>query len=213
MRAFATARGVLNLVTVLLGAATAVLLVVLVRPAPATIEVNTFAQLVMSVFVPFLGVLTVQRADGRTAQAMLAAIARSLLIAGGFAAYGVIVSAVAGASVGQGPDARVLGQLILASVAVQALAQLTGTGFGLLVRRPVLAGALTIVVPLGVSVALTLIDPSGSLRDRATPFGGATTLLALTPNAWPGWLAIAGCWGLGLNALALLVRHAHRRPS
>ncbi len=213
MHAFSRARGVLAVVTALFGGITAVLLAALARRTPGAVELNALVQLVMSVFVPFIGVLTVQRAGDRSVPTALGGIARSLLSAGGFALYGVAVSAVAAASTGAGSDVGVLGQLVVASVAVQGLAQLIGTGSGLLVRRPVLACVLTIVVPLGVAVTLTSIDPSGSLRARATPFGGAIALLNLTPHAWPGWLAIAGGWGLALNAVAVLASGRHHLGS
>lgn len=198
------ARRVLVVLTVASGAATAVLLTALVRPGLPSAAVNALVQLLMSVFIPFGGVLAVQGAVGDSLARMVIAIARSVLLAGGFALYGLGVSVLAGASVGLAPDLGTFGRLLLASVAVQVLAQLVGTGLGLLVRGPVLASALTVVVPLGVSVALTAIDPSGSLSERATPFGGASGLLALTSGAWPNWWPIAGVWGVGLNAFVLL---------
>ncbi|MBE1610191.1 hypothetical protein [Actinopolymorpha pittospori] len=100
-------------------------------------------------------------------------------VAVGFAPFGAIVSAAVVAafpSHSPHPWGSAV-ELVLGSVVAQVVAQLTGTGFGLLLRRAVLACLATIVCPAG-SVAGAGCDRSivtrvaDALRIGQTPSGG-----------------------------------------
>jgi hypothetical protein len=137
-------------------------------------------QLAISVAVPFCGVLAVTGrhrpgSDRRLVRTLLAAEA----LAAGCALVGVLVAASATAwSGGTWPPASRLALLVVGSVLVQLIAQSVGTASGLQVRRPRIAMAATIVVPLGVTVVLRAIDSGGGLVRWLTPYGNAQALPA-----------------------------------
>lgn len=131
-------------------------------------------QLVISVFVPFTGVL----------------LARRLAIALGVAVACALAGVLLTAAVTAWPPASVVAGAVL----VQAIAQLVGTGAGLLIRRPVLAMAATIVVPMTATVLLSAIG----LR-WLTPYGNAQALLAGTFTAKT--LVVALLWGVVPNVI------------
>jgi hypothetical protein len=62
------------------------------------------------------------------------------------------------------------------------IAQLTGTGWGLLIRRPAIAMAATILAPMATTALLNVIDRGGGLVRWFTPYGNARSLLAGTPT-------------------------------
>jgi hypothetical protein len=79
------------------------------------------------------------------------------------------------------------------------IAQLVGTGCGLLLRRPAVAMAATIVVPMCVTALLGAIDPGGGLVRWLTPYGNAESLLAGTPTA--GFCVVVLLWCVVPNVL------------
>jgi hypothetical protein len=132
----------------------------------------------MSVLVPFTGVLAVTGGHRRTSRVLVA-----LGEAAGFAVVGSLLAALATLLAGGAwPSAPATAGLILAAVVVQLIAQLVGTGCGLLVRRPIVAMAATIVVPMTVTTVLTVIAPGGGAVRWLTPFGNAQSLLTDTPT-------------------------------
>ena len=152
-------------------------------------------QLVISIFVPFLGVLAVtgvrRPGSGRGLTRRLLA-AESL--AAGCALAGVALTAIAIAgSGGSWPPGTVLAMLVVGSVLVQLIAQSTGTACGLLLRRPVVAMAATIVVPMGVTAVLSAIDPGGGLVGWLTPYGNAQALLAARPTVALAVVVVLWC--------------------
>lgn len=179
-------------------------------------EERTFAavsgptQSLMSVTVPFLGVLLVSGLD-RPARvpAIWSAIATALGLALTLAAFGVAVCALvtaiapSTASAGRWQDA---GLVAVGSLLVQGTAQLTGTGLGLLLRRPVLAGLATTVLPLGLWGLLGAVDALRPVQAWLTPFPSAQHLLSgeMSPTAWAQWLVVLTLWGVGLNALGIV---------
>jgi hypothetical protein len=172
-------------------------------------EISGPAQLLMSVTVPFLGVLLVQdlpRPGSRTA--LLRSMAAASAVAALFASFGVAICALVTALVdSQAPGGRwqYAGTVVLGSVLVQCLAQLSGTGLGMLVRRPVLACLLTIALPLGLWALLWLSDGLRPAQAWLTPFPSAGHLLAgdMSLLRWAQWWVVATIWGIGLNALGL----------
>jgi peptidoglycan/LPS O-acetylase OafA/YrhL len=105
------------------------------------ITISGPVQLLISVGVPFLGVLMMVDLH-RSRRSFLPTLLRALGAALAFAGFGAAATAVAvaafpsDASEGRWSDA---GVVLLGSVLVQVVAQLTGTGLGLLIRRPVVA--------------------------------------------------------------------------
>jgi len=158
-------------------------------------------QLAISVIVPFSGVLAVtgRRRPGPLTPRLLAAYG----LAAGCALAGVLVAAIVTVwSGGAWPSASRLAVLVAGSVLVQLIAQSVGTACGLLVRRPRIAMAATIVVPMGVTVVLAAID-SGLVR-WLTPYGNAQALLAGRPTAA---LAVVGLlWCVVPNVVGARLR-------
>lgn len=139
-------------------------------------------QLAISVLVPFTGVLLAPR--------FLTAI-------------GVAVAcALIGFAIAPSP-----GSFVVGAVLVQVIAQLVGTGSGLLIRRRWVAMAATIVVPMTVTAALTVVAPD--LVRWLTPYGNATSLLA-GPPSFVGLAVVVPLWCVLPNVLGLRRRRALR---
>ncbi|MFD2765935.1 hypothetical protein [Micromonospora eburnea] len=173
------------------------------------------AQSLMSFVVPAFGILLardLKRASGATR--LTPTLLAAALFAAAVALFGVLVCATAltvTTSSAQDPW-RHVGTVAVGSVLVQLVAQLVGTGLGLLMRRPAIAFAATIVLPLGLWSLLGAIDllrPAQAL----TPYSSARHLLSGQMSAlnWVWWLAVLLIWGVGLNALgaARLRRRNH----
>lgn len=193
-------------VTAFLGVAVPILMVV-GDPANRTLATVSAAALgLMTVPLPFLGALLaidLWRVDSQRGQVgpMLAGATLLAVVAGAFGGVtsAITVAATAGGVAGAWAGA---GPIALGCVLVAVVAQLVGTGFGLLLRHPVLACAATIVVPLGLWLILGL----GFLRPAQpwlTPFPSVQNLLSgdMSGLAWPQWIVMALLWGGGLNAL------------
>ncbi len=164
-------------------------------------------QTLISVTVPFLGVLAVH-ALLRPAplRAIGLAILIALLIAIAYALLGVATSAsvtLALPSAAPGGRWTHSASVVLGSVLVQSLAQLVGTGFGLLVRRTVLACTLTIVLPLGAWLLFGTVPPLEPAQAFLAPFSSAQHLLGgpMAATYWAQWLVMVAIWGVGLNLL------------
>ncbi|GIF26948.1 hypothetical protein Ate02nite_96780 [Paractinoplanes tereljensis] len=183
--------------TLLLGAGAAWLTT---RSTPNFREVLEPVQLAMSVLVPFFGVLAVTGLHGPPAPRpgsewrLAARLVVAVGLAVGFALAGVLIAAVATGLAGGGwPPASRIAALVAGAVLVQVIAQLVGTGCGLLVRRPGVAMAATIVVPMGVTVLLGAIDSGGGLVRWLTPYGNAQALLGGEPTAALGVVVLLWC--------------------
>lgn len=179
-------------------------------------EGRTFAavsgptQSLMSVTVPLLGVLLVSGLSSPIrGPALRAAVATALGLAVALAAFGVLVCALvtaimpSTASAGRWQDA---GLVAVGSLLVQVTAQLVGTGLGLLLRRPVLAGLATVVLPLGLWALLGAVAALRPAQAWLTPFPSAQHLLSgeMSPTAWAQWLVVLALWGVGLNTLGIV---------
>jgi hypothetical protein len=88
-------------------------------------------------------------------------------------------------------------------VLVQIVAQLVGTGLGLLLRPAVIACLATIVLPLGLWFLLGSVAVLRPAQAWLTPFATAQVLLSarMSPWGWAQWLVVALLWGAALNAV------------
>lgn len=167
-------------------------------------------QSLMSVTVPFLGVLLVSGLDRPVRVAtILPTIARALGLALVVAAFGVLVCGVATAvapSTASGGRWAGAGLVVIGSLLVQGVAQLAGTGLSLLLRRPVLACLATVVLPLGLWGLLGAVQAFRPVQAWITPYPSVQHLLSgeMSPTAWAQWLVILALWGVGLNALGIV---------
>ncbi|GIM88378.1 hypothetical protein [Paractinoplanes toevensis] len=183
--------------TVLVGAAAAGLTA---RSDTGFRDVLEPVQIAMSVLVPFFGVLAVTGLHGPPAprpdadRRLTPRLVTAVGLAAGFALSGVLLAAVATGLAGGGwPPASRTAALLVGAVLVQVIAQLVGTGCGLLLRRPGVAMAATIVVPMGVTGLLGAIDSGGGLVRWFTPYGNAQALLAGEPTAALGVVVLLWC--------------------
>lgn len=216
LRRSATGRGRpwLLAATLLSGALVAVLVAV-AAPGSSVAAVAGPAQLVTSVLLPLSGVLLARDlarergSDAGAARSVGAVIVAALAWAAGLAVVvfgvAVVVTAVA-PTAGLGAPGRVLA-VGLGGVALQATAQLVGTGLGLLLPRALVAFLATIVLPLGLWLLLGVLGPTAALQQWLTPFGATPPLLTGAPSGrdLAAWLVVLVLWGGLLN-----VAGAHR---
>ena len=194
-------------VTLLLGLLAAVGLVAGLPPAARTLAaVATPVQSLMSVTAPFLGVLMTTRLRSAHLTTRLPTLLAAVAVAVGVALFGVAVSALAVAaapSAGTDGTWQHTAAIVLGCVVVQVIAQLVGTGLGLLVRRPVLACIATILLPLGLWAILGAAESTRPAQDWLTPFAGVGRLTtgAMTAHHWLQSVVVFLLWGVGLNAL------------
>jgi hypothetical protein len=150
-----------------------------------------FAQSLISVGVPFIGAV----AGARRERALYKL---ALGYAVGLAAVGVVASILVALLVPSAAEDvwRHAPILVIGAFVTQIVAQLVGTGLGLLIGRGWLAALLTIASPLGLYAVL----PSDA-RQWLTPYGSAQLW-------WKGefdgsdvlpFLVMLAVWGLALN--------------
>jgi hypothetical protein len=163
-------------------------------------------QLLISVGVPFLGAVATSSLHLQTRPDALATVLRVVTWAVGFALLGMVATiaalAVFPSTASEGRWEKLL-PVLLGSIVVQVVAQLAGTGFGLLLRRPVLASLATIALPLGLWLLLGPVAPDARLW--LTPKEGADLLLAgtMTTSASLPYVVMLGVWVIGLNIAGL----------
>ena len=198
------------MVTALLGLLAAVAVTLGTAPGMRTFAaVSGPTQSLMSVPAPFLGVLLVSRLR-RPARVttIMSTVLMALRLALLVATFGVLVCAVVTAiapSTASGGRWAGAGLVVLGSLLVQVVAQLVGTGLGLLLRRPVIACLATIVLPLGLWALLGAVEAFRPVQAWLTPFPSVQHLLSgeMTATAWAQWLVVLAIWGVGLNALGV----------
>jgi hypothetical protein len=95
---------------------------------------------------------------------------------------------------------------VLGSVLVQVVAQLVGTGLGLLLRPVILTCLATIVIPLGLWFVLGLVPALRPAQAWLTPFPSVQHLLSgeMSPVRWAQWFVVLLIWGIGLNTIGVL---------
>jgi hypothetical protein len=199
------ARRWLLAITLLLGALFAALVAVALPADERTLAIIAFpTHMFMSVTLPFLGVLLGRDLLTDLATRAAPTLGAAVAVALGVAAFGDLVIVAALATTGSdAPGAWDNAALILlGGLLVQPVANLTGTGLGMLIRPAWVACLATIVIPLGLSAALWFAGP---VRDWTTPFPVAGTLLSgeAGPVDLARYVVVALIWGVGLNALAV----------
>ena len=147
--------------------------------------ISFYTQSAISLPLPFVSILIMTQEFGRRARSttptsassrdatITAKLLASALIAVAGASYGVLISVLATSAAALPADQDrwdAAGLIILGSVLVQLIAQLSGAGWGLLLGSSALAIAADVVVPLG----LWIVDRRGAWTSR--PAGVACTL-------------------------------------
>jgi hypothetical protein len=203
-------------VTLLLGMIAAVGVAAAADPADRTLAtLSDPTQSLMSVVVPYLGILMARDLRGAPRPVRVTpTLTAAVLLAVAIGVFGFLVCAAAltiGPSSARDPW-RSAGTIALGSVLVQVVAQLLGTGLGLLLRRHVVAFLASIVLPLGLWFLLGGLDVFRPAQAWLAPYSAARNLLSghMSAVTWAQWLVILLIWGVGPNAVgtALLKRRA-----
>ncbi|HEX8631899.1 MAG TPA: hypothetical protein VF755_27380 [Catenuloplanes sp.] len=176
-------------------------------------------QSVLSVFVPFFGVLlaTDLRDRGGTVR-LTPSFAGGLLLG---AATGVLGGLLAALSVALMPSTAVdpwrhVGTVAVGGVLVQMIAFLVGMGCGLLLSPQLVACLATIVAPLGLWLLLGGVDILRPAQAWLTPYPSVRTVLSgqMTALAWIRWAVVVLIWDAGLNAAGVArLRRTAGRPA
>lgn len=195
-------------ITLLAGLLAAVALSMTAPPADRAFTTLAEAvQSLMSVMVPFFGVLLVGdlKKTPRTAR-LIPSLLAGMLLAAVVGVFGILVCALALAVApsGSGTDPWLnAGTVAVGSVLVQVGAQLVGTGLGLLLRSPVVACLGTIVLPMGLWLVLGGVEVLQPAQAWLTPYAAVRNLLSgqMSLLTWTQWIVVLLIWGVGLNAV------------
>lgn len=193
-------------VTLALGVVAAVGIGTGVPPASRTFAAYADpVQSLMSVFVPFFGVLLARDLRDRGGTVRVSpSFAGGLLLGGAAGALGGLFCALAVALMpSTAPDPwRHVGTVAVGGVLIQMVAFLVGMGCGLLLSPPIVACLATIVAPLGLWLLLGSVDVLRPAQAWLTPYSSVRTVLSgqLTVLAWIKWAVVVLIWGAGLNA-------------
>jgi hypothetical protein len=169
-------------------------------------------QSLISVLAPLVGVMLAKDLRADPHRPLGATLMAAAVVGAVMGAVGAVVCALTTLAADP-PDAWAhAGLIALGSVVVQVAAVLVGTGFGLLIRRPVLAFLATIVLPLGLWLILGQVSALKPAQAWLAPYPSAQRWLAgdLPGLAWLQWLVVVLIWAVGLN-LAGAVRLARFR--
>jgi len=170
-------------------------------PHHSLIDIATPVLSVVSIFVPYVGILLMS--DLRRPEAtdpLGPSVVAAVLVGAALGAFGVIVSLIAAAIAGSDGLSDTWVTVAIAGVVVQVVPALLGTAAGLLLRPTFVAFLATIVVPIGVWLLLAPLD---GLRSWVAPYEVARHLLAgqISAIVWAQWLVVAVLWGGVLNAV------------
>jgi hypothetical protein len=191
MRAYRVIAGITGVVGVLGAVGSQIAAVSAERTFAST---STVAQSLISIGVPFVGAVA-----GARRERSLYKLALGYAV--GLAAVGLVAAILVAwlvPSTASDPwqHAPVI---VVGAFVTQLVAQLVGTGFGLLIGRGWIAAILTIVAPLGLYAVLSAAAPG--LRPWLTPYGTAQLW-------WNGefggsdvlpFLVMLALWGVALN--------------
>ena len=186
--------------------------------------ISFYTQSAISLPMPFVSVLLITQDFGRRMPTTLASgssrdviiaakLLASMIIAIAAAAYGVLISllgttaAVPAAEIGRW-DA--IGMIILGSVLVQLIAQLSGAGWALLLGSTAIAIIADVVVPLGLWIVTGAIPGLQDIQQWLAPFASAQHLLSghMDAQHWAQVGVIVLVWVIALNLTG--IRRVHR---
>jgi hypothetical protein len=189
--------------------------------------ISFHTQSAISLPLPFVSVLLMTADFGRRASAtfasatspnviIVAKLLASAIIAVVGAAYGVLISVLAtGASPAASEEGRwdAIGVIILGSVLVQLIAQLSGAGWGLLLGSNAVAITADVVVPLGLWIVAGAVPGLQGIQEWLAPFASAQHLLSGDMNAqrWAQVIVVVLVWVIALNVAGILRVHRLRR--
>lgn len=215
MRVWTRVRVLLLIFTLLVGAASGIA-VGLSGGVPHDGMFGSISSIVhglMSVLVPFLGVLWISDVRRNPGVSLRSGYLSAMTVALGVGVFGVLAAAGGTALrseywvsyTGVPEPWRQDGTVAVGGVIVQLVAQSVGTGFGLLIRNRAVAMVATIAVPLGLYLILGLSPAISPARDWLTPFAAVQHVFSTQMSAlnWVQWLVIMLIWVVGLNLAGL----------
>jgi ABC-2 type transport system permease protein len=182
--------------------------------------ISFYTQSVISLPLPIVSVLLVTADFGRRTSAtfepvtspdviIAAKLLASAIIALAGAAYGVLISVLATSGATPAADEGrwdAIGMIILGSALVQLIAQLSGAGWGLLLRSTALAIAADVAVPLGLWIITGAIPALHGVQAWLAPFASVRNLLSghMDARSWAQVGVVALVWVVALNAVGIL---------
>jgi hypothetical protein len=182
--------------------------------------ISFYTQSAISLPLPFVSVLLMTQDFGRRAATTLtsgrspdviiaAKLLASMIIAIAGATYGVLISAL-GTSAAAPPAEEgrwdAIGMIILGSVLVQLIAQLSGAGWGLLLGSSAVAITADVVVPLGLWIVTGAVPGLQGIQEWLAPFASVQNLLSghMDAQGWAQVGVIVLVWVIALNVAGLL---------
>jgi hypothetical protein len=188
--------------------------------------ISFYTQSAISLPLPFVSVLLMTQDFGRRAATTLtsgrspdviiaAKLLASMIIALVGAVYGVLIS-VLGTSAAPPAAAEgrwdAIGMIILGSVLVQLIAQLSGAGWGLLLGSSAVAITADVVVPLGLWIVTGAIPGLQRIQEWLAPFASARHLISgqMDAQRWAQVGVIVLLWVIALNVAGILRVHSFR---
>ncbi|WBQ03421.1 hypothetical protein [Kribbella sp. CA-293567] len=163
------------------------------------------AQSLISIGVPFIGAVAAARRERsmfKLALGYAVGLAAAGLVASILVAW--LVPSTANSPWEHAPI------IVVGAFVTQIVAQLVGTGLGLLIGRGWIAAVLTILLPLGLYGVLSVAAPGA--RAWLTPYGSARLWWTGEfggPDVLP-FLVVLTLWGLALNLAGLHVARSRR---
>jgi len=210
------------------GLLSAALVTVLGSAQDHTFSVISFStQSAISLPLPFVSVLLMTqdfgrripttRASGMSRDAIIVAkLLASMIIAVAGATYGVLISVLgtrAAAPAAEEGRWDGIGVIILGSVLVQLIAQLSGAGWGLLLGSSAVAITVDVVAPLGLWIVTGAVPGLQGIQAWLAPFASVQNLLSgyMDAQRWAQVGVIVLVWVIALNVAGILRVHRLRR--
>jgi hypothetical protein len=182
--------------------------------------ISFYTQSAISLPLPLVSVLIMTQEFGRRAWStttsassrdatITAKLLASAIIAVAGASYGVLISLLATSAAAPPADHErwdAVGLIILGSVLVQLIAQLSGAGWGLLLGSSVLAIAADVVVPLGLWILTGVMPGLHGVQAWLAPFASVRNVLSghMDAQRWAQLGLIVLVWVIALNAAGIL---------
>ena len=186
--------------------------------------ISFYTQSAISLPLPLVSVLLMTQDFGRRVSSptsgsglsrgatIVAKLLASMIIAVAGEAYGVLLSVLAtsAATPGAGEGRwNATGIIILGSVLVQLIAQLSGAGWGLLLGSSPLAIVADVIVPLGFWIITGAVPGLQGVQEWLTPFASVRNLLSgqMGVAQWAQVGVVVLVWVVALNVAGILRVH------